>query len=76
MAASLPTLTNLTLHLNLASNCKPHCQWWDHRQDDHHGGEEAPCEGIDLYEQPLLNTTTATMVFEFLCTEKVGQPLG
>lgn len=67
------SLKNLTLYLELTSDCK-------HQQGEIFSyplsGEDQACSGIDWYRQPILNAETATPLFHRLISKahEAGKP--
>ncbi|KAK8120191.1 hypothetical protein PG999_004311 [Apiospora kogelbergensis] len=70
------SLKNLTMYLQLASDCKHHQGEFGHSSVTN--GEVPPrcCTGIDEYRQPALTVRSATAMFEHLMmkTGEVGKP--
>ncbi|KAH8894348.1 hypothetical protein GQ53DRAFT_745054 [Thozetella sp. PMI_491] len=71
IAASLLDLKNLTLYLDLASECRHH---WHFEYDIRARCREG-CDGVNQYQQPMLNSTTAAKVAEFLRDYNTGGAL-
>ncbi|KAH8817322.1 hypothetical protein F5884DRAFT_779058 [Xylogone sp. PMI_703] len=70
LSTTLPSLTDLTVYLEIASECrrqKPD-SWYD-------DGPEDSCRGVKQYAQPLLNVTTGLEAFNFLRSVKIGDEL-
>ncbi|KAJ9138196.1 hypothetical protein NKR23_g8623 [Pleurostoma richardsiae] len=71
ISASLYSVTNLTIYLEMASKCRQQKTraWanWPPGDDD--------CCGEDQWGRPLLNSTSSLEVFEFLRAHKVGGEL-
>ncbi|KAK3381775.1 hypothetical protein B0H63DRAFT_476594 [Podospora didyma] len=86
LSEGLPELTDLTISLDLMSECQRKKQ---KDRDDGWRPYDLPslsleersnpcagdCIGLDMYAQPLLNRTTAEEMVEFLQTHKAGKRL-
>ncbi len=72
IAVEMPKLTDLTLYLDLASECRRQIADTSYSVMDRCRDE---CNGMEQYQQPLLNNTTAVDVAEFLRNHNAGGTL-
>ncbi|SPO07024.1 uncharacterized protein DNG_09718 [Cephalotrichum gorgonifer] len=72
IVTSFPRLTNLTVYLEMASECRRQAppDYQPQRGYDHR-----TCEGPDEFAQPLLDAEAAEELFGFVAGKKVGEGL-